>query len=585
MKRVALFMFGFLSVLMNHSIKAQDVPVEPLKRSGWFFSPRVGYDIIPMYENNTPNIDYKGGIEAGISVDYYWNWFGVGTDFDFIKNQPRNTFNGEDVFYIGAPDPTKPSFSLTEQSINRTFIGIGPSFKYSKDKMMAELNLRGGYGTIKGGRVEYEETTTPVLLNFHAGYNYSGWAAKAQLRFTYFIKEYIGLQFGGYFINHFKVQELVDPTLGISSGYWTTATTNIGHEDIIVLENANVREKPCDCNISSIGVFAGVVYQIPIIPKIKEEKKVDDCNICDTYALAVTARDKFTGEILPDTDIAVKDLEGNVVQTGTTNKFGVVVFNDIKPDNYLIEGLLYEIPLESSSTKKDEFKPKETLQKQVLYDDPKFILKGKIVTCNTEKPLSDASVYLKNEATAEKKITRTDETGEFIFHLKQKSDFELYGKKENYLSQIEHISTKNYDRNATLFVKLEICMEEADCGNAITLKNIHYDLDKYFIREDAKPELDRLVQFMKDNPFIKVEISSHTDSRASKEYNRVLSENRAKAAVDYLVSQGIERSRLIPIGYGESRLLNQCADGVPCSEEEHQINRRTEMKVICLEDK
>jgi len=581
MKKLLPLLFSLL-LLSSFQSKAQtSSTIDPLKRSGWFISPRIGYDILPMYKNNTPYIDYKGGIEAGISTDYYWNWFGLGADFDFIKNKPQNTFHGENIAYFHGNTPT---FSLTEQSITRMFFGIGPSFKYSKDKFMAELNLRGGYGTINGGRLEYNETSsgTPLLLNFHGGYKYSGIAAKAQVRFTYFFKEYLGLQFGAYYINHFKVTEEKDPALGISSGYWTT----LEHGDVVILEEFNERVKPCDCNVSSVGVFAGIVYQIPIKPKVKvvEEEKEEDCKICDTYSLAVTARDKYTGQILPDTDVAVKDFEGNVVQTGTTNKFGVVVFNDVKPDNYTIEGLLYEVPLEKNVTRKDEFKPKETLQKDLLYTDKNFILRGKTVVCNTEDPLEGVSVHLVNKSKAEEKLTNTDEKGEFMFHVNQQTDYEIYGKKDNYLSQIENISTKSYDRNSTLFVKLEICMDKADCGTAITLHNIHYDLDKYFIREDAKPELDRLVQFMKDNPGVKVEVSSHTDSRGSARYNKTLSENRAQAAVDYLVSQGIDRSRLKGVGYGESKLLNRCADGVKCTEEEHQVNRRTEMKVICPED-
>lgn len=128
-------------------------------------------------------------------------------------------------------------------------------------------------------------------------------------------------------------------------------------------------------------------------------------------------------------------------------------------------------------------------------------------------------------------------------------------------------------------------MEKTDCGKAIILKNIYYDLDKYFIREDAKPELNKLAQFMKDNPGVKIELSSHTDSRASDTYNMTLSQKRADAAVDYLVLQGIQKARLIPVGYGERRLLNRCRDGVDCSEAEHQINRRTEIKVICPDNR
>ena len=86
---------------------------------------------------------------------------------------------------------------------------------------------------------------------------------------------------------------------------------------------------------------------------------------------------------------------------------------------------------------------------------------------------------------------------------------------------------------------------------------------------------------MQDNPTIKVEVGSHTDCRSSFEYNRKLSQNRANASVDYVVSQGIDRSRITGKGYGETVLLNECKDGVKCLESQHDINRRTEMKVIC----
>lgn len=153
------------------------------------------------------------------------------------------------------------------------------------------------------------------------------------------------------------------------------------------------------------------------------------------------------------------------------------------------------------------------------------------------------------------------------------------------MPQTVQLSTSDYDRSKSAYIQLQICMEKVDCNQAIVLKNILYDLNKSFIREDAKPELNRLVQFMKDNPEVKVELSSHTDSRASDAYNMKLSQRRAQAAVDYIVSEGIAKSRLIAKGYGERQLLNGCKDGVKCTEEEHQLNRRTEMKVICPNQK
>ena len=119
-----------------------------------------------------------------------------------------------------------------------------------------------------------------------------------------------------------------------------------------------------------------------------------------------------------------------------------------------------------------------------------------------------------------------------------------------------------------------------EVGKKFVLEDIHYDFDKHNIRSDAALILNELVRIMRDNPTLTIELSSHTDSRGSDNYNRVLSERRAKSAVDYLVSRGIERDRMEAKGYGETQLLNECDNNVPCSKDAHQKNRRTEVKVL-----
>jgi outer membrane protein OmpA-like peptidoglycan-associated protein len=93
-------------------------------------------------------------------------------------------------------------------------------------------------------------------------------------------------------------------------------------------------------------------------------------------------------------------------------------------------------------------------------------------------------------------------------------------------------------------------------------------------------ELDKLVAILQENPTMRIELSSHTDSRGSDYYNMLLSNARAISAVAYIKRRGISADRMVAVGYGETRLLNQCANGVQCSEEDHQFNRRTEIKVI-----
>jgi outer membrane protein OmpA-like peptidoglycan-associated protein len=113
----------------------------------------------------------------------------------------------------------------------------------------------------------------------------------------------------------------------------------------------------------------------------------------------------------------------------------------------------------------------------------------------------------------------------------------------------------------------------------IILENIFYDFDKWNIRPDAAIELDKLVKTLNEHPEISIELSSHADCRGSDDYNLRLTSKRAKSAVDYIIKKGIGSFRIKSKGYGESKLVNQCKDGVECSEDEHQKNRRTEFKI------
>ncbi|HEX9956078.1 MAG TPA: OmpA family protein, partial [Fibrella sp.] len=123
-----------------------------------------------------------------------------------------------------------------------------------------------------------------------------------------------------------------------------------------------------------------------------------------------------------------------------------------------------------------------------------------------------------------------------------------------------------------------LLLDKVELNKSFVLENIYYDLDKFNIRSDAAEELDKLVTILKDNPTLKIELSSHTDVRAPDAYNLRLSQNRAKAAVDYIISKGIDAERLTAKGYGETQLIVKSAR----TEEEHQRNRRTEFKVLAL---
>ncbi len=176
---------------------------------------------------------------------------------------------------------------------------------------------------------------------------------------------------------------------------------------------------------------------------------------------------------------------------------------------------------------------------------------------------------------------QTDKAAQISFEVAPNTVFRLWGEKKGYHADSVLVSavmpTKDtvirYTMNLTPVMKV---------GDKFILENIHYDFDKHNIRPDAAKILDRLVATMRDNPTLKIELSSHTDSRGSDSYNEKLSQRRAQSAVDYLVTRGIARERLVAKGYGEKRLLNRCSNGVDCTKAEHQANRRTEVEVLEL---
>lgn len=539
------------------------------ERSYWVVAPRVGYDIIQWYDISQPYIDYKGGIMAGISIDKYWDWIGVGADFDYIKNQPESTYPTTGLRYPSGA--LISDFKLTEEKITRLFYGIGPDFKYqsNNNKFIAELNLRAGMGHVKGGKTILiaDPGKSAVRLNEHAGFDDQVFSTKAQMRFTYKFSPRIGIQLGAYYLRHFGVQE--NTMSGLTSYY--TMFTDQG--DVLTLIDRAQEAGPKKVDISSFGAFLGVAFTFP--KQVKEEIPQPK-----HYKVTVFAKDKYSGEVLPNTVVQLKNKAGEVVRSGTTNEYGAVSFEDVMPGDYRVEGSLYEVALDPNDIIASEFTPNQTIEKTILYSDKDFVIKGKAVICNTSTPLNGATIVLNGVHMNFTKSTLTEEDGLFILHLPSTGRYKLYGKKEGYMSNIQDISPQYYNRSQSLFVKIEICADEVQC-KTIRLDDIHFDLDKSFIREDAKPELNKVVRFMKDNPNVKIELSAHTDSRASDAYNMKLSQRRAQAAVDYIVSQGISRSRLISKGYGESQLLNKCSNGVSCTEAQHQLNRRVEMKVIC----
>lgn len=180
--------------------------------------------------------------------------------------------------------------------------------------------------------------------------------------------------------------------------------------------------------------------------------------------------------------------------------------------------------------------------------------------------------------------TKTNEKGEFVLLAECNQDnMVVIASKENYEDDNKTISTNN--ENIT-DISLMLALIDtgapigADLAKYLNINPIYFDLNKSYIREDAKTILEKILNYLNEHPDAKVEVRSHTDSRASSSYNMGLSQRRAKATVNYLISKGVNKSCIKGVGFGESQLTNDCADGVKCSEEKHQRNRRSEFILV-----
>jgi outer membrane protein OmpA-like peptidoglycan-associated protein len=228
--------------------------------------------------------------------------------------------------------------------------------------------------------------------------------------------------------------------------------------------------------------------------------------------------------------------------------------------------------------------PKEGAPKTVRY-----FLAGTVGSNdNPSNPLDSARVRIIDDATGQPIAeVVTGQPGTFgKYPMQEGKDYTILAERRGYLTHREPFTMQGKSIPQVFLTKpqtdttfnVALLLDRSELNKTFVLENIYYDLNKYNIRSDAAPELDKIVTILKDNPTLKLELSSHTDARDTDAYNMKLSQNRAKSAVDYIVSQGIAADRLVAKGYGETRLVVKNAK----TEEEHQRNRRTEIKILEL---
>lgn len=215
----------------------------------------------------------------------------------------------------------------------------------------------------------------------------------------------------------------------------------------------------------------------------------------------------------------------------------------------------------------------------------KQVVGGTVFDQTTNKAIANAKVTILNENYKQIATTQTDENGKYqLDDINCGAKYRIKTEVPNHLTKEELVYLDYSPGLKTFNVELEPTEVSVgvndDLFKTLKLEPIYFDFDKSNIRKDASVELAKIVEVMKEYPTMKIDVRSHTDSRGNAAYNLKLSDRRAKSTVAWIIAQGIDASRISGNGYGETQLLNKCRKGVPCTEAEQQLNRRSEFIIL-----
>ncbi|KIO51916.1 OmpA family protein [Flavobacterium hibernum] len=213
-------------------------------------------------------------------------------------------------------------------------------------------------------------------------------------------------------------------------------------------------------------------------------------------------------------------------------------------------------------------------------------ISGKATDRKSKLPLTDVTIIAYNSYNEVLAETKTNFDGKYAVIVPCNKKVRIVASKTNYSDDEKTVETTKENEGEITDVNFELSnyddlVVKKQGVEKVDVNPIYFDYDKFDITPLAVEELSKVVFIMKKFPNIKIKIESHTDSRGKDSYNLKLSDNRAKSTRDYIVSQGIDASRIeSAIGYGETRLINKCKNGVKCTEAEHLLNRRSDFIII-----
>lgn len=314
-------------------------------------------------------------------------------------------------------------------------------------------------------------------------------------------------------------------------------------------------------------------------------------NTKPNYKLKIFAFDEASKTPMKKLLIKIMDKNGKLKKEILTDSLGKASYAITKGETYTVMSTEKKYFDQALPVETKEMVGFDLILDLPMFKDEGFTLVGTINESGTGAPMTDVKVVIKDlSKDAIVFEGKTSAAGEFIksfsnYSINQIMKMELKFEKEGYISKSLAFEKKlersgDIRVNEILDLKLEKVQLGLDIGKIINLNTIYFDLGKADIRPDAAIELDKVVKAMNDNPNWKIEVGSHTDSRGAANANLTLSDKRAKSTAKYIISKGIDQSRITGKGYGEKKIINKCKDGVKCSDEEHQQNRRTEFKIV-----
>lgn len=216
-----------------------------------------------------------------------------------------------------------------------------------------------------------------------------------------------------------------------------------------------------------------------------------------------------------------------------------------------------------------------------LIETVKILLEGHVTEVDSKDAIPNATVAVSSpEKGDEFNDILTDEEGYYSVPVNRNTHYKITAEKDGYKDKDEkNVEMKDEDEQVDLELEIDLT-PGVDLAKALDILEIYFDFDKWDIRQDAERDIKKVLDILEKYPQVKINIRSHTDSRGSKEYNDILSDRRAKATKDWLIDHGIDADRLSSEGIGERELTNECKDGVPCTNEQHQANRRSEFIIV-----